>query len=218
MPLNTPYYVLKVSQSPECYANAHSKRINDFPEENDEELVVPRKLKNQSQDDGWRHEIDRDHDVESVFWILLYWAMAAQPAGGRPRGYIHAPSWTGLLGDFKTRGRLVVGLRSGDPPDNLTHSVYKPLWPLVSNLAAIHCVAVPVTAHISSRDERVTQRLKRLTTIEKNAPDMNHTAVLVAITESHICLASSIDNVRGFESPELEPLSAHWQCLCKSLQ
>ena len=88
MPPNTPYYVPKVPRSPECYANAHSKRNNDFAEENDEELVDPRKLKNQSQDDEWRHEID--HDVESVFW-LLYWAMVAQPAEGRPGGYIQAP-------------------------------------------------------------------------------------------------------------------------------
>jgi hypothetical protein len=64
--------VPEVPKSPECYANAHPKRIEDFPEAI-EVLVDPRKLKNQSQDDRWRHELD--HDVESVFWLLLYWAM-----------------------------------------------------------------------------------------------------------------------------------------------
>jgi hypothetical protein len=137
VPLYNPKYVPAVPKSPECYANAHSKRMDDFPEEI-EVLVDPRKLKNQPQDDRWRHELD--HDVESVFWLLLYWAMVMQPA--QPEGhqigeYIHLPSWTSLLGNFKDREHLVLGLSSGDQPDNLTHPVYAPLWPLISNLAAI---------------------------------------------------------------------------------
>jgi hypothetical protein len=135
VPLNAPHIVPKVPKSPECYANAHSKRINDFPEEDDEELVDPRKLKNQSQDDGWRHELD--HDVESVLWLLLYWAMVMQPAEGPPGGYINAHSWTGLLGNFNNRGGLLALLSSRAPLLNLTHSVYEPLCPLISDLAAI---------------------------------------------------------------------------------
>ena len=134
MPLNIPYYVPEVPKSPKCYAKAHPQRINEFPQEI-AELVDPRKQKNQSQDDdGWRHELD--HDVESVFWLLLYWAMVAQPEG-RPGVYVGMDTWTSLLGDFKARERLVVGLSAGDPPNNLTHSVYEPLWPLISSLAAI---------------------------------------------------------------------------------
>jgi hypothetical protein len=107
--------------------------MDDFPEEIEKLLIDPRKLKNQSQDDRWRHELD--HDVESVFWLLLYWAMVTQPEG-RPEGYIDSYSWSGLLGDFKDRERLVLGFRSGDIPQNLTHSVYEPLWPLIRSLAA----------------------------------------------------------------------------------
>jgi hypothetical protein len=106
--------------------------MDDFPEEI-EELVDPRKLKNQSQDDKWRHELD--HDVESVFWLLLYWAMVAQPEG-HTGGYIHSSSWSSLLGDSRDRGHFVFSLSSGDPPRNLTHSVYEPLWPLIRSLAA----------------------------------------------------------------------------------
>jgi hypothetical protein len=107
--------------------------MDDFPEEI-EVLVDPRKVKNQPQDDGWRHELD--HDVESVFWLLLYWAMVAQPEGriGEP---IHSPSWTGMLGDSDDRAGLVSKLSSGPPPQNLLHSVYEPVWPLISNLAAL---------------------------------------------------------------------------------
>ena len=137
VPLIIPYgalfhYVPKVPKSPECYANAHPKRIDDIQEEV-KELVDPFKLKNQSQDNGWKHELD--HDVESVFWLLLYWAMVAQPKG-RPREYINSHYWMGLLGDIDVRERLVLVFSSGDWPTGLTHSVYAPLWPLITSLAA----------------------------------------------------------------------------------
>jgi len=134
VPLINPKYVPEVPKSPECYARNHPNRIKDVPEET-AILIDPRKL-NQSQDDGWRHELD--HDVESVFWLLLYWAMVAQPKGGEDeKGYIPAGDWASLLGDFKQRNHLVWWLSSGDMPDNLTHSDYQPLWPLINSLAAI---------------------------------------------------------------------------------
>jgi len=137
VPLNIPFYVPEVPKSPECYANAHPKRMDDIQEEV-EELVNPRKLKNLSQDDGWRHELD--HDVESVFWLILYWAMVVQPKG--PPGTctdtgIDSSSWASMLGDFKARECLVSTLSLFDRPDNLTHPVYAPLWPLISSLTAI---------------------------------------------------------------------------------
>ena len=126
--------VPEVPKIPECYANAHPDRREEFPKES-RELIDPFKLKDQSdQSDRWRHELD--HDVESVFWLLLYWAMVAQPEKS-PGGYIDLSSWSSMLGDFKARERLVSVLKSGDPPDNLTHSVYEPLWPLISSLAAV---------------------------------------------------------------------------------
>jgi hypothetical protein len=90
VPLTTPNYVPKVPRIPECYANAHahSKQINDFLEEI-KTLVDLDKLTNQSQDNGWRHELN--HNVESVFWHLLYWAMVTQPEG-HPGGYFNAHS------------------------------------------------------------------------------------------------------------------------------
>jgi len=58
---------------------------------------------------------------------------------GRPTVYIDPDTWTSLLGNFKSRERLVLvlGLSSHDRPDNLTHPVYEPLWPLIRSLAAI---------------------------------------------------------------------------------
>jgi hypothetical protein len=121
-----------VPKSPECYARNHLDRIKHFPE--GPELVIDSRKLDRSQDDRWRHELD--HDVESVFWLLLYWAMVAQPQGG-PAEPISADVWTSLIGNFKGRNCLLWGLRSDDLPDNLTHSVYEPLWPLISSLAAI---------------------------------------------------------------------------------
>jgi hypothetical protein len=42
-----------------------------------------------------------------------------------------------MLKDSDDRAGLVSKLSSGPPPQNLLHSVYKPVWPLISNLAAL---------------------------------------------------------------------------------
>ena len=118
MPLNTFFRVPDVPESPECYADAHLERIDDFLEEI--ELVIsPHKPE---PDDKRGHELD--DDVKSVFWLLLYWAMVAQPEGC-PRDYtdshIDLVSWGSLLGDSDHRGRLVVNLATTPMPKNLTH-------------------------------------------------------------------------------------------------
>ena len=130
------YRIPRVPRSPECYAKFHPDRLKDFPEQA-EEIVDPLgQSQDESQDDDkWRHELD--HDVESVFWLLLYWAMVAQPQE-RPEGYVDLYTWTGLLSDFKAREGIVRSFgRLTNLPDNLTHPVYKPLSPLISSLAAI---------------------------------------------------------------------------------
>jgi hypothetical protein len=77
----------------------------------------------------WRHELD--HDTESVFWLMLYWAVGVQPKEG-PQEAINAFTWAGLMGPVKSRSSL---LRSG--LDDATHSVYRPLESLLNKLAAI---------------------------------------------------------------------------------
>ena len=160
MPLYDVTYVPGVPKSPECYANEHPERIDDFPEEVQKLLVDPHTLKNHPQDDGWRHELD--HDVESVFWLLLYWAMIAQPEG-RPGGHISSAIWTSLLETFEARHFLVDRLRSDNPP-NLTHSVYKPLWDLISSLAAVLVVDrhwIP-ESNVRKRPEYMCEAFQRL--------------------------------------------------------
>jgi hypothetical protein len=137
VPLFDLKHVPRVPRSPEQYTRENPDRIKEFPEEIKKILIDPdelNQLMDQSQDNGWRHELD--HDVESVFWLLLYWAMVARPEGGQEEDIL-PDAWTSLIGHFKPREELVWRLSSGDRRDILTHSVYKPLCPLISSLAAV---------------------------------------------------------------------------------
>jgi len=72
-------------------------------------------------------------DTESVFWLLLYWVVGAQPEK-EEKEPIDAGIWVGLTGSVTDHIRL---LRSG--LDGATHSVYQPLRPfkLLNKLAAM---------------------------------------------------------------------------------
>jgi hypothetical protein len=62
--------------------------------------------------------------------------MVVQPEGC-PGEYIASGSWSLMLDDSDNRAFLVSRLSSGPMPPNLIHSVYEPVWPLISNLAAL---------------------------------------------------------------------------------
>jgi hypothetical protein len=117
----------------DLYAKAHPNRVMDFQNFPKEVSIIPRKLMDQSQDGGWRHELD--HDAESVFWLLLYWAMVVQPEKS-PKEKIPVVSWSALNDNHETRERLLRGL-GDEVPSNLTHSFYTPLQLLIKDLAAI---------------------------------------------------------------------------------
>ena len=145
-----------IPESPKCYTENHPDRIEDVSER--VEVFVDSFNRPQNE---WRHELD--HDVESVFWLLLYWAMVMQPEGG-PGECLHAPTWMSLLGDFKDREGLVVVLSNGEMPNNLIHSVYKPLWPLISSLADILLIDrhwIP-GSNVRKRPEYICEAFQRL--------------------------------------------------------
>ena len=78
------------------------------------------------------------HDAESVFWLLLYWAMVVQPANSDdPPEEIDPSSWVNLLGGAMNRNHLVGTIVQYGVPSGLTHSIYKPLCPLIASLASI---------------------------------------------------------------------------------
>ena len=77
----------------------------------------------------WRHELD--HDTESVFWLILYWAVCVQPQDG-PKEAINAGIWGLLMGPVESRSDLLSSRFQ-----NATHSIYRPLGILLQKLASI---------------------------------------------------------------------------------
>jgi len=118
-------------QVPEIYARHYPDRIRKFPVEDDK---VVRKPSPDSINRQWRHELD--HDAESVFWLLLYWVVGAQPAHRKKEG-INPNIWTGLTGSsVKLRTGLLRSLSEEESLEEVTHFAFRFLLPLLSNLAA----------------------------------------------------------------------------------
>ena len=133
MPFTYPLWVPAIPECPGLYGSKHPDRKNEFPENKEGFLVHPSPQKTFNH---WRHELD--HDAESVFWLLLYWATVVQPEGhpAEEMEEIDSGCWSDLNGDYLNRQRLINKF-IGELPDNVIHSVYKPLGPLISDLAAI---------------------------------------------------------------------------------
>jgi hypothetical protein len=67
-----------------------------------------------------------------VFWLLFYWLVSAQPENEEEQP-ISPVIWASLTGDGMDRVRLLRGVSLA----GATHSVYKPLWPLLDDLAEV---------------------------------------------------------------------------------
>jgi hypothetical protein len=122
---------LPVPASPEVYSRYHPGRIKTFPVADD---LVIRKPSPDSVNRPWRHELD--HDAESLLWLLLYWLVGAQPAD-RNKEPIVAGTWTALTGPVSQRSNFLAGLASEALLPDVAHSTYKPVLPLLRDLAAI---------------------------------------------------------------------------------
>jgi len=73
---DTPRRLPNVPSIPECYAFNHPARVKRFPPEVEKlYLFAPPAVNGRK----WRHE--SDHDMESIFWLMLHWAMTAKPKG-----------------------------------------------------------------------------------------------------------------------------------------
>jgi hypothetical protein len=122
-----------IPDSPNEYSSKHPTRTKKFPSL--KKLILdPEGVSSHGQ--TWRHELE--HDAESVFWLLLYWAMLVQPklsAKGLPNEYIDSAAWVEISGDAEKRNALIRALAQGSF-SRVTHSFFKPLQPLIENLAA----------------------------------------------------------------------------------
>jgi hypothetical protein len=122
-----------IPNSPDRYARVHPDRVKKFPSSNEELSFNPKEIAGKKIPGMWRHELE--HDAESVFWLLLYWAMVVQPEN-IPKEKIDVGSWADLNGDHTSRHRLIVSIPLVMSA-NLLHPFYDPLRPLIKDLAAI---------------------------------------------------------------------------------
>jgi hypothetical protein len=123
-PKSDMFDIPEVPRSAEPYGTYHPDRIKKFP-------YLPRGFspiltEGNSQ---WRHELD--HDTESVFWLLLYWLVGAQPENQNEEPIL-AGFWGQLTGSVDCRTDLLLGYLTG-----ATHSFYQPLLPLLKKLAHV---------------------------------------------------------------------------------
>ncbi|KIO27847.1 hypothetical protein M407DRAFT_22897 [Tulasnella calospora MUT 4182] len=133
LPLYTdsPGFILEaIPGSPESYTSKHPKRLKKFEPER-ATMIDP------SEDNSmgdWRHELD--HDVESVFWLMFYWALSAKPKE-KPDEPIRLSTWALLNGSFEDRTAQVDALYFRNVGIGTVHSAFKPLLDLFRRLAGI---------------------------------------------------------------------------------
>ncbi|KAG8980510.1 hypothetical protein FRC05_006143 [Tulasnella sp. 425] len=124
-----------IPSAPELYAkHYHDTRLKTFPPSPPSSLdpIIKR-----VDTVPWRHELD--HDIESVFWLMLYWAMTAQPNGGADgeAEHIAGTAWCGLTGNVVDRHSLLLGIQQGIIAKGAFHSTFQPLDDLFKRLAGI---------------------------------------------------------------------------------
>jgi hypothetical protein len=147
-----------IPESPHRYTEAHPDRVKKFPGSKNKIYIDPESVNPQPK--RWRHELE--HDAESVFWLLLYWAMVVQPEECA-KEKIRASSWASSLGNFRDR-EAFVNCSLANHSIRLTHPFYEPLHPLIQELAAILVID---SHHLEAPDPRkdtfyVTDAFQRL--------------------------------------------------------
>ncbi|KAG8922095.1 hypothetical protein FRC01_014492 [Tulasnella sp. 417] len=120
-----------IPSAPDRYvSHYHDTRLKEFP-------PTAKKVFDEAANSApWRHELD--HDVESVFWLMLYWAMTARPEGGAAD--LIAPDVWGLLtGGALKRQFLLEGFLRPPTVSGAFHPTFQPLQELFRQLAGILC-------------------------------------------------------------------------------
>lgn len=137
-----------IPPSPPLYEERHPDRIKAFShpallKEFFSDLLVPEAVVT-----AFRHELD--HDSESVFWVMAYWCMTAQPKDAE-LDPINIVAWLYLNGDVWDRQSL-FRLLSNSIESRACHSKLGLLDKLLAKFA---CVFLTVDRHwIDTDDQR----------------------------------------------------------------
>ncbi|KAG8918231.1 hypothetical protein FRC01_001967 [Tulasnella sp. 417] len=131
-PLELPKwrFLYSIPEAPDRYGEHYSDtRLKKFP-------PMPWKAFGEAANSAsWRHELD--HDIESVFWLMLYWAITAQPKGGAAEHI--TVGWGFLAGGALMRQGLLYLLLQLPPLSGTFHPTFEPLHNLFKQLAGILC-------------------------------------------------------------------------------
>jgi hypothetical protein len=105
-----------VPSSPGPYTHHHPERVKIFSFKG---RLLVESASADSVNRQWRHELD--HDAESVFWLLLYWVVGAQPAE-REKEDVGAFIWASLTETVASRTALLRSLSEEESLEEVTHS------------------------------------------------------------------------------------------------
>ncbi|KAG8906000.1 hypothetical protein FRC01_008178, partial [Tulasnella sp. 417] len=132
----SPWLRPPTPKSPDPYAETYPERLERFKPE-DEEEPMSRFFFESSKDSDrrvWRHELD--HDVESVFWLMFYWALNARPKEDQNE-LVSCPTWSWLIGGARWREGLIFSFSANPNRKGAVHSAFQPLTDLISKLARV---------------------------------------------------------------------------------
>ncbi|KAJ2918294.1 hypothetical protein MD484_g2085, partial [Candolleomyces efflorescens] len=130
-PLDPPknFTVDEIPDAPAAYQARHPERYDQFSPIPPTMYISP-KVSEEELKRGWRHDLD--HEAESIFWVLVYWLMAASPTK-LPKERIGQFVFSGFTGINRERHSLVFSSAF----DGLAHSYFNPVIPLIKDMAAI---------------------------------------------------------------------------------
>ncbi|KIO25467.1 hypothetical protein M407DRAFT_25171 [Tulasnella calospora MUT 4182] len=127
----TPWFPHPTPASPGPYAQNYPERLEKFKPGR---LRAVEEHSKDSAKRAWRHELD--HDVESVFWLMFYWALSARPEE-HPNEPINPVAWNSLIGAAGEREALMDSLSARRNLTGTVHSAFSPLMDLISSLAGV---------------------------------------------------------------------------------
>uniref|UniRef100_A0A8H7Y1F4 Fungal-type protein kinase domain-containing protein n=1 Tax=Psilocybe cubensis TaxID=181762 RepID=A0A8H7Y1F4_PSICU len=130
----TPFTALP--QAPSMYKKLHPERTTRFDSEKLGLYILKEAPGDLRSDRVWRHELY--HEAESIFWIIVYWLLRANPEPGTElsKETIPLPIWVSLLESAYSRNIVIFSFQqSAKYCARNIHSKLLPVLELVKTLA-----------------------------------------------------------------------------------
>ncbi|KIM27088.1 hypothetical protein M408DRAFT_24839 [Serendipita vermifera MAFF 305830] len=113
----------------DVYGKFLKERLDTFGENDPERFKIQ---KGTQYKEEFGHQLH--FDAESVFWVLLRWCIQAQPKDPLKEEPIDSVAWGALVNSEDARDQNFISIR--DMKDNILHSGYQPLSPLLDEMRA----------------------------------------------------------------------------------